>query len=499
MSPEPTQPEPEPISAAGDVLDTNEAGGLVIRGGALRVMGYVVGALLSLGSAPLLIRQLGVDDFGRYFTVVSLIGLVAGVTDVGLATVMLREFSVRTGPARDEMMRGVLGARLVLATCGVILAALFALAAGYGSELVVGTLVAGGGLIIGVAQATFAVPLSAALRNGAVTVIDLGRTAIAVLGTVLLVLAGAHIVAFLAVPVFAGLVLLVVTVLLVRGSVPMRPSLRSGELGPLLRETLPLAIATILNVLYGRLVIIAMSLIATAQATGYFSTSYRIIEVLVGMPVALIATTFPLLSRAARDDHERLRFALQRTLEVALLGGLLLTLGTALAAGTAIDLLGGDAARPAAGTLTLLALALTPVFINVACQHTLLALRRHRELVVANGLALVVIACATFALVPPLGAEGAALAVVIGETALMTISGIALFRAHPDLRPSLRVVPRAFAASAVGVLLALAVQGPDVVRAAIALTAYTLVVVALRALPPELRTALSARLRPRTA
>src|SRR4051794_17476340 len=59
------------------ILDTPEAGVKSLRGGALRIGGYGIGLLLGLISAPLLIRHLGVVDFGRYVTVTSIVGLVA--------------------------------------------------------------------------------------------------------------------------------------------------------------------------------------------------------------------------------------------------------------------------------------------------------------------------------------------------------------------------------------------------------------------------------------
>jgi O-antigen/teichoic acid export membrane protein len=480
-----------------DVLDTGAAGGLAIRGGALRVAGYLLGSLLTLASAPLLVRHLGLEDFGRYYTAVSLVALVAGVTDVGLATVAMREFSVRRGEDRDRLMRAVLGARLVLTSFGVLIAGLFALVAGYGTELVAGTLIAGVGLVVAVTQSTYVVPLATGMKVGTITLVDLGRLTLAVVLTVAFVLLEAGIVAFLGIPGIAAAVFLLVTGVLVRGSVPLRPSFDLREVFQLLRETLALSIATMLNVLYARLVIIVMSLVATAQATGYFSASYRVVEVLIGIPATLLATIFPLLSRAARDDHDRLRFALQRTLEIALLGGVGLTLLTAVGADVIMRLLGDREALPAAPTLRLLAVALTPVFLGMAFVHVLLALRLHREMLVANGIALVLVAVLSFTLVPLMQDTGAALSVVIADSVLVVLIGVALGRANPAMRPDLRVVPRVAAALAAGLAPVLLLDLPDLVDVGLAGLLYAGVLVALRAIPVELTSALTERLRSR--
>ena len=61
-----------------DVLDSRDAGPAALRGSALRSGAYLAGVALSIASAPLLIRHLGVARFGQYVTVVSLMNLVAG-------------------------------------------------------------------------------------------------------------------------------------------------------------------------------------------------------------------------------------------------------------------------------------------------------------------------------------------------------------------------------------------------------------------------------------
>ena len=53
---------PSPGRAMADLLDTGAAGPAALRGSALRTGAYVGGILLSLVSAPLLIRHLGVAD-----------------------------------------------------------------------------------------------------------------------------------------------------------------------------------------------------------------------------------------------------------------------------------------------------------------------------------------------------------------------------------------------------------------------------------------------------
>jgi O-antigen/teichoic acid export membrane protein len=93
-----------------DVLSTPEAGARVIRGGALRGAGYLVGILLGAATSVFLLRGLTVEDFGRYATVAALLGIVSTVTDAGLTAVGARELALRErGPRRTELLGLLLG------------------------------------------------------------------------------------------------------------------------------------------------------------------------------------------------------------------------------------------------------------------------------------------------------------------------------------------------------------------------------------------------------
>ena len=473
------------------VLDTSEAGGKAIRGSALRAGGYAASAVLALASAPLLFRHLGVVDFGRYTTVLSLVAIVAGVTEAGLGAVALREYIVRTGTERERFMRTVLGARLVLSVAGVAVACLFAAVSGYGSTLVLGTALAGLGMVVAVYQGTLFIPFGAGLRYGWITIGDILRSAAAVALVIALVLGGSGIVGFLAVPVPVNIGLLILTVFLVRGTMPFRPSFHLGQLTGLLRETLPLAVAAIVSTLYFRIVMILMSLIASAYQTGLFATSYRIIEVLNGLPALLIAATFPILSRAARDDDARLGYALQRIFEVAVIGGVLISLATIIGADVAMDFIGGAEAAPAADVLRVQAIALVPITLTLTWTHGLLSLHRHRALLIANAVGLAAVVALTAALVPFLDAVGGAIAVAIAECALALTAALLVRRARGSVIESAAVVPKTAAAAAAGAAVALLLSLPDLVEVVLAVGVYAGVLLALRAIPTELRSAFS--------
>jgi O-antigen/teichoic acid export membrane protein len=468
-----------------DLLDTPDAGPAAIRGGALRIAGYGAGVLLSVGSAALLFRHLGVEDGGRYVTVLALVSIVQGLTDVGLTSIGVREVAVREGEDRRRLVRSVIGLRIVLTSLGVVAAVGFAALAGYGSTLVVGTALAGIGLVIQNLQSTLGVALLVDLRLGWVTLLEFVRQVLVVVLIVTLVVAGAELLPFLAIPIPSAFVVLVMTAVLVRRDIPMTPSFAAAEWRVLMADILPYAAATGVAAIYFRLAIVMLSLISTAKETGYFGASFRVVEVLVVIPALIVTGAFPIFARAARDDHDRLAYGVQRMFEASALLGGWIALALVLGAGFIIDVVAGPDFAPAAAVLRIQAVTVMVMFVMVSWSYALLSLRRHREILVITVVGLVINATLVAILGSSDGARGAAVATLVADLTSVVLAGLYLARTSPAMRPDLRVVPRMAIALAAGASVVLVPGVPDVVAMAVGALVYVAVLLALHAVPEE--------------
>jgi O-antigen/teichoic acid export membrane protein len=472
-----------------EMLDAPTAGGRVIRGSVFRIGGYVAGVLLGVLSAALMIRHLGVLDWGRYVTVTSLVAIVSGLSEAGLSAIGVREYATREGTERDRLMRNLLGLRLVITAVGIAGAVIFAVAAGYRSGLVVGTLLAGLALLLSVAQQMYMVPLGTGLRIGLVSALDLARQALTVLAVVALVLAGSGLLPFLAVPLPVSAVLLVLTILLVRGLIPFRPAFERTQWRGVLQLTIVYSAAAAVASIYTSLTVVVASLIATGKELGYYGASFRIFSVLTALPVLAVNLAFPILARAAQRDEERLKYVVQRLFEAAVIFGAWVSVATILGASFAIRVVAGSDFHPAVGVLQIQGAALLGTFLTVTWGTGLLALHRHRELLLANLLGLTTSGVVTAALVPSYGAKGAAIATVVGEFLLAVVYTLALLGPDRRLRVTIWVVPKVAAATAAALALALVPGLTDIPLVLAATAAYFGVLWALRGIPTELHEA----------
>lgn len=477
---------PAAADPASALFDTPQAGSVAIRGGMLRLAGFGGGTIVSVGSTALLLRHLGVAQTGDYVAVLALSAVVAGLTDVGLAVLGVRELTVRSGEQRAEAMRTLLGLRIVLTVVGVVGAVAFAVVVGYSQTKIAGTAIAGFGVLLQGWQIQLGTSLQSRMRLGAMAAVDLGRQVFSSALIVLGVLVGAGLLSFVAVTVIGGLVTLVATVLLVRRDVPLLPSFDLAASRSLIRQTGAYSAAAAAHVLYLRAAIVVVSVIGTTAELGTFAAAYRVVDVVIVLPLLLVGGAFPILARAARDDASRLSYAVSKLFDAALVLGVLLALMLGLGAELAISVVAGPDFASSVGVLQIQSAVVATSFVGAVSGYALLALGLYREALRINLTALVFGVTLVVILTAPYGATGAAAATVAGELVLIALSIWTLARRGHALAPSWRPIPGVTLAVGLAILPAALLDLPSALAAAVGATIYLPVVLALGLIPDEL-------------
>jgi O-antigen/teichoic acid export membrane protein len=473
-------------STTDDVLTSAEAGGRVIRGSAVRVAANVAGTVLGLATATLLLRHLGVEDSGRYVTVLSLVGIAVAVVDTGLNVTASNQLALRAPADRRPLVANILGQRLLVmpAALGAIVA--FAALADYPAEMVAGTALAGLGVFLVAAANALLLPLAVELRNAGLAFVDFLRQAVTLVGVAVLVALGSELTPFFALQIVVGLAVVAVTPMLVGIGGIVRPRFDREDQRTLFNRALPIAVALALGQVYFRLVIILMSLISSAEETGFFGGSLRAMEALIVIPYLVAGVALPMLTAAARDDRSRLRYAVAGLGEGAVIGGVLAILVVIPLAEPVMELIGGEAFGPSGDVLRIQVVALMFIALNQIWTASLISIGQQRQLIFANAVGLVGLGVFAAVLVPAFDAEGGAAATVLGDALL---AGVIYWRLHSDLgrvmvgAPFLARVAAAAAVACVPLVLGL----PPLVEAVLAAALFAGVGWSIGMVPKELR------------
>jgi O-antigen/teichoic acid export membrane protein len=462
----------------------------------MRIVAYSGAVLASVAAIPLMTRHLGKPNYGHYVTVTSLILIVLTISEGGLANLGVRELSTGAEAERRAFMRSLIGLRIALSTVGGVGAILFAVLVGYPPVVLEGTAIAAVGLVLLTLQGTVALPLSTSLRLGWLAVLDFLGPLTTSLALIALVVLGASLLPFYGAAVLAGAVTLALTAYLVRNDVSLRPAFDPARWRALLRQSVVFAAATSLGSTYFQVVVVTMSLFATSSAVGIFGLAFRVLSVLNALPLLVIGSAFPILLRAARDDRERLRYALQRLFEGQLLLGGWLSLLVFATAPFVVRVLGGGSWSESTTVLEILGPGIIATYLSAVGMFALLSLRRYRELIAINATMILVAIGLCAALVPPYGAKGAAVVTLSLEVVLALGSIGTLWIGHADLRPQLGALARIALASAIGYAVVVAIPVAPLLAAVAGTAVYLAAVLTLRVVPPELSAALRERRHP---
>jgi O-antigen/teichoic acid export membrane protein len=390
-------------------------------------IGRIAGDLLTFVLFVVLSRAFGQEGVGQYAFAVGLTGFFAAAADFGLYNLTVTELS-RHAADRPRFLSSVLTLRLALSAgaLAALLLVLVFLPLPPEAKLVV--------TIIGVQQvaAALATGLGAVfVAHEAMAVAGvleaLARASGALLGAAL-VLAGSDMVtALLALPAAAILQTIAAAFLVARRYGVDRPLFtRAGWLRTL-RKALPYGLSALIRRVSIRLDVVLLGLLIGTVAVGVYSAAYRVIFVLMFLPLLASIAVLPRVSRAyAGNARGELALLYHQSLRFAVLVGLPALFGLWLIAPDLMLTLFG---RDFEGSVSLLRL-LAPLFF-LECLRSLIAAfltgcDRQAARTQSEWLSTGVNLAGNMVLISGLGTAGAAIATVTAELVLVVVMAMRL-------------------------------------------------------------------------
>jgi O-antigen/teichoic acid export membrane protein len=191
-------------------------------------------------------------------------------------------------------------------------------------------------------------------------------------------------------------------------------SLSIGKSIALLKRGAPIAAASILAIMYGRFDVLGLSMLSNQEQVGLYNIAARVTEPVIFVASAVTMSTYGLLAKRlngnAGDTRKLITLMLLGMVIIGLLFGI-------LAAGVGSWAFGGPLSEYSNAQYALWALAASLAFRTVSMALSTIAYAQGRSTIITRvALAnFVVILVLSLSLARPLGATGAALAVLVGE------------------------------------------------------------------------------------
>ncbi len=451
----------------------------------IQFVGKVGSTMLGLVTVAMIQRYLEPAGFGAYTTAMAYLGFFSVLADLGLYVLLVRELAKPEADA-DFVAGNLLGLRwvsvVVILSIGTGLVFLLPYEAEVRQAVAVGVLayvaIAATQLLVAIYQKHLAM---ARVVTGEI----ISRVAW-LIGSWLVIHYAGGLSALMAVVVVANGLLLITLWGAARKFISLRPRYDKKYWLYLLRETWPIAVSVVLNLIYFRADTLILAWLRSSYEVGLYGAAYKVLEILNTFPLMFVGLLLPALGVAyAGQDRERFVRLYQRGFGLLAMAALPLVVGGWILAEPILVLIGQQAYAPAAPILRLLLIAVAALYMNSLSGHVVTVIGRQRQMVWAY-LAVAVIGLATYlTLIPMYGTRGAAIGTIVTESLTAIIGSIMVLRVihfRLDIRGLLKTL---VAATAMGVVVWALREQSLYLPVLVGGMAYVVMLLVTKAVPPQ--------------
>lgn len=190
---------------------------------------------------------------------------------------------------------------------------------------------------------------------------------------------------------------------------------------PLLKVSIPLGIAAIMNQVYFHFDLITIGFIKGATAVGLYNAGFKLITFLLSVDTAFAWVYFPMVSRFFTESKEKLKKLIFTSTKLIFLFVTPLAFAGTLLAERLIVLIFGTEFSGAANAFRILIWAIPLTSIQTIFAFGLLGCHREKRYSVAMVIGTVLNVLLNILLIPRFGISGAAIATIISEVAMLTL------------------------------------------------------------------------------
>jgi O-antigen/teichoic acid export membrane protein len=393
---------------------------VLLKNTSIQLLAQAVMLLTGLGNSLVLSRYLGVEGFGQFNYVLAFYYFFLTLNDFGINTIVVREIS------RDRDR----GAALVGAM--LVFKAAFALLLLLGASLVVWMMQLPADLRNALWLYGLVLPALALQLPTVIFQVELRAGYPALIATVNRCLGFSLV---LGAVVFGGSLLSVVAALVASEFVTLgllsylarawvRPAWQWAPSiwGEILRSSLPLGLAGLCSALINRVDFIMLERMTDLHQLGLYAAAYKVTNLLETFPLILMGTIYPLMSRWAKDEPDRLKRLYWRSMLLLAVTGIPIGAIVTMGAPWIVQLVFGVEFLATVPALRVLVWSTVALYLAIASGNLLISLGRERVNLLLNLCGAVLNVSLNFWLIPAWGFVGAAWATTI--TFLFVLVGV---------------------------------------------------------------------------
>ncbi len=459
----------------------------IAKNSIIQIAGRLASTAIGLFALVFMTRGLGDIGYGKYTTVIAFLQFAAIMIDFGLSLTANRLLGASKNIEEDSKIMGtILTIRAVSAAILLGLTPLIAfLFFPYPQDILIGMAIA--------TISFFAIGMTQTLMPLFQKRLALEKAMAGELVGRVVLLFGMIIAAYLHLPLIAYVILVTgasvvtyaITHIFASHMLPLHFLYDHIIAKKIFHVTWPIAISIMFNLVYLRTDLIILSWYNPHDFAeiGYYGAAYRVLDILTGIATAFMGIMLPILTAAwANKQRESFHALIQKSFNAFVLLSLPTLLVGLLLGPSLMTLIAGARFARAGEMLAVLIVAMTAVYFSTLFGHLIVVIEKQRTMILGYAFTAVVGLSLYLTMIPRYGVWGAAWSTVITELLVLCITAVLFFRTT-NVHLAWQFTGKTMLASVPMALIFIAMQtAPIVLTITIGLTAYSVMLVATRAI-----------------
>jgi len=385
------------------------------------IAGDAVFKLISVIVTIYLARYLGTVGFGKYSFVFAYLAFFSIITDLGLQQILVREMA-RDPAIAPKLIGNAYIIRLLLTVIAVVSSMIVITLMSYPADTTTYIYIASFTVLFISFSDFYATIFSANLRMEYNIMAKLVFKVLSAGLILLIIFSKGTLMQVMVALVFSEMVKTLLNYSFSRKFVKPRFEFDFGLWKYLFKEALPLALTSVIWIIYFRIDVIMLSMMMGDTEVGLYSAAYKLSDPLLLIPSALMTSLFPIMSASFKSSEERLIKTYRLSIKYILIIMLPVAIGTTIIADKVILLIYGSEFSGSATALQILIWALIFISTSSVLANLLVSMNKQRLYTISTGICAITNVTLNFFLIPILSYNGAAIATVATNIVLFVAS-----------------------------------------------------------------------------
>lgn len=418
----------------------------------IQIINKVIVTAIGLLVVGVVTRNLGIEGYGTYTTIITFLSFFGIMADLGLTLVSSQLLSNEEHNEK-RVLGNLLAFRLFSALIFLGLAPLTVLFFPYSFEIKIGVLINVSTFLFVALNQVMIGFFQKRLRMDKVAISEIVSKIVLILSIVIAFKNNLGLYGVLYATVFSSFVSFIINFYYSKKIIPYRLHFDRDIWKKIMKLSWPLAITTSLNLIYLKSDTLLLSItpreseIGIIAEVGIYGAAYKVIDVIVTFPFMFAGIILPVITKYwAEGNKEKLKTTIQKSFDMMMILALPIVIGTQFISKEIMIFVAGQDFILSGPILQLLIIACGLIFFGIIPTHALVAIAKQKDLIPFYVFTAITSLLGYLLLIPIISYFGAAVMTIYSET-VVALTALYLTKKHLNFSPSFKTSFKAFASS----------------------------------------------------